>query len=271
MDVASQDLGLVQHSGDLSHLDDSLWPAHLSAQLAAPVIAPTLHGLTGPTLVTTRDRVLVSLVEDGRRAYGTVWEYDEYDLPSTKPAWWWNPLDSVKDEESADRLASFFVEGWQHRSTFDGFFDAVAGDVLSALFLAASVQKTDIRQVSSWLQMVPAFQPVQVLEASGFSRAVERLTGTLDAPERQRDAIFKTAQLMTSALESQALAAWVSPTWPDLDRPKLDADEFVRVGGTVFLVSSGKEAPSWPFVAALTGILRDAGLRSAHTSKEAVS
>ena len=66
-----------------------------------------------------------------------MWVFDPQTIAQEEPAWWWNPLSYVTDEEKAGKLTQHFAVGSRvPGSKPDAYFDPRPGRILLIAFLS---------------------------------------------------------------------------------------------------------------------------------------
>ncbi|MFE0462646.1 type IV secretory system conjugative DNA transfer family protein [Kitasatospora sp. NPDC058965] len=211
---------------------------------------PAVLDAPGAVLATSNKRDLVDATRTIRERRGPVRVFDPQDLIGEPPAWWWNPLDAAGDLVAARTLAQVFADGVRTANARrDAFFDPAGEELTACMLLAAAVSDSPIIRVRSWLSRPKDDTPLRILREAGEDRAAESLASALYAPEKQRLGIYGTAMTHTACLTGARAAAWVTPGG---GRPRLDLDELLDAGGTLFSVSREGADPAGPLVTALT-------------------
>lgn len=213
---------------------------------------PAIVEAPGAVLVTSNKRDVVDATRDVRQSSGAVWVFDPQGIAGERPtSWWWNPLSYVTDEVKAARMAEHFAAGSRAADAkTDAYFDPAGQDLLGGLLLAAALDQRPITQVYSWLTRSTEDEPVQILQEHGFPLTADQVAGVIQAPDKQRQGVYGTAQQMAACLTNREVASWVTPEGGG--RREFHPHEFVRMGGTLYSLSKEGKGTAGPLVTALT-------------------
>ena len=220
--------------------------------LAAPrtgktssVVIPWLHGWPGPALVTSiRSDVLLSTAVP-RRARGPV----AVMAPTGMIAWpdrlAWDLTCGCASFDKARTRADVMVTVGKSAETSDstdgGYFAMSATNLLAGWLHAAALSGGGARDVVKWAFDERLDAPVRILASE--SRAADGTAAMLDALYRL-PADTTRASLWTTA--QTAVAPLIAPAARDTFMPEpgdaADLPEFLRAGGTVYLMADERRA-----------------------------
>jgi type IV secretion system protein VirD4 len=195
------------------------------------VVGPTQSfkttGLAVPALLEWRGPVLAAsvkgdLVRDTvawRRRQGKAWIYDP--TASTYPdTAHWSPLAAVVTWSSARRVADGLVEAGRTTpgALSDGdFWYATAAKLLAPLLLAAACSGRTMADVVRWIDEQESDEVVDALETDGQWQALQALRATWGRDERQRSAVYTTAETVIEVFADPVVAASSLPGVDDID------------------------------------------------------
>ena len=213
---------------------------------------PAILEAPGPVVVTSNKRDVVDGTRLPRQDAGDVWVFDPQKIVKEPPAWWWDPLSYVVDVETAAQLAAVFAAySRQPGAKTDGYFDPEGEALLAWMLLAAAEAKEPITTVYRWLSKID-LDPIDILQAAGHTLPAEHVQGVINYPDKQRAGIFGTARKSVGCLVNPAITRWVTPDPDNPERPQFKPEEFVRRGGTLYLLSREGRGTAGPLVTALT-------------------
>jgi type IV secretion system protein VirD4 len=183
------------------------------------IAVPTVLAAPGLVVATSNKADLWALTAGMRANAGPVWTFDPQRIAHVEQTWWWDPLRSIRDADSderveaAARLAGHFVGtiGGERR---DPFFHAAGEQVLTATLLAAAISDATMREVLAWLQ--PGQRgAIAALDKAGAHAEAADLEATLSGADVTTKGIYQTARTATKALTSERLMRWITPpdTW----------------------------------------------------------
>ena len=186
------------------------------------VVGPTQsHKTTGlaiPALLEWRGPVLAASVKGDllahtvawRRRHGTVWVYDPTatTVPDTAR---WSPLSAVTSWAAARRVADELVQATRSSATAplaDGdFWYATAAKLLAPLLLAAAGSGRTMADVMRWVEEHETDEVARALDAAGQAEALRALWATAGRDDRQRSAVYTTAETVVEVFADPAVAA----------------------------------------------------------------
>ncbi|MDA8301715.1 MAG: type IV secretory system conjugative DNA transfer family protein [Actinomycetota bacterium] len=156
---------------------------------------PAILGWDGPVLAASVKTDLVRDTLAWRRRCGTVWCFDPAGttgLPRSR----WSPLDTAGTWPGARRLAADLTDVTRADSTTaDGeFWYATAAKLLAPLLFAAAVSRRSMHDVVRWVDEQETEEVLDVLHAAGVHEAIQAARATWLRDERQRSAIYTTAE-----------------------------------------------------------------------------
>jgi type IV secretory pathway TraG/TraD family ATPase VirD4 len=233
------------------------------------LVVPAILAAPGALVTTSNKPDVVHATRDLRRGVGTTWVFDPQQVAGEEPTWWWDPLSSVVDDQSAAKLAGHFAAGSREPDDRgDAFFDAAGKDLLTGLLLAAALDRRPITDVLRWLTDPDEREMVAVLRRGGYPLVADDVESASRTSPRQRDGVYATARKMAACVRSSRVDRWVTPTGGDAaadPRPRLDPDAFVRGTDTLYSLSMEGEGTAAPLVTALTVAIVEAAERLART------
>ena len=220
--------------------------------LAAPrtgktssVVIPWLHGWPGPALVTSiRSDVLLSTVVP-RRARGPAAVMAPTGMISWPDRLSWDLACGCASFDKARTRADVMVTVGKSAETSDstdgGYFAMSATNLLAGWLHAAALSGGGARDVVKWAFDERLDAPVRILASE--SRAADGTAAMLDALYRL-PADTTRASLWTTA--QTAVAPLLAPAARDTFMPEpgdtADLPEFLRAGGTVYLMADERRA-----------------------------
>ncbi len=156
---------------------------------------PAILGWEGPVLAASVKTDLVRDTLAWRRRCGTVWCFDPAGttgLPRSR----WSPLDTAGTWPAARRLAADLTDVTRADSTTaDGeFWYATAAKLLAPLLFAAAVSRRSMHDVVRWVDEQETEEVLDALHAAGVHEAIQAVRATWLRDERQRSAIYTTAE-----------------------------------------------------------------------------
>lgn len=220
--------------------------------LAAPrtgksssVVIPWLHRWPGPALVTSiRPDVLLATAKP-RRETGPVAVMAPTGMISWPDRLSWCPASGCESFDKARARADVMVtvgkSAESSDSTDGGYFAMSATNLLAGWLHAAALSGGGARDVVRWAFDERLDEPVRIL--AGDSRAADGTSAVLDALYRL-PADTTRASLWTTA--QTAVAPLLAPAARDTFMPgpgqAADLGEFLRAGGTVYLMADERRA-----------------------------
>ncbi|MEQ0560713.1 type IV secretory system conjugative DNA transfer family protein [Amycolatopsis sp. NEAU-NG30] len=228
------------------------WMAPRSGKTTARAI-PRLLGAPGAVVGTANRPDLYRGTWRYRAGLGRVWRFDPQQITRARQKFWWNPLRLVTDDGSARQLAAQFVQAIRPNGG-DTFWADSAADLLSAMFLAASLSGASMREVWRWLNASTDDRPVQLLDDHGLGPVAESLRNTVFLHQETRDSVYQTARTGASCLRNPRVLKWVTPQ-PGL--PEFSMIDFVRSTDTMYLMSKDTAGAAAPLLAGFMDQLFD--------------
>ena len=227
-------------------------------------VIPAILEAPGAVVTTSNKRDAVDATRGPRSALGPVWVFDPQRLVDEPPSWWWNPLSYVTDEVRAANLADVFAAAYANPDArTDAFFDPKGQKVVTALLLAAAVDRRTIDHAYLWVTDPRDDEPVALLREHGYTLLAASLAAEINAPEKQRGGVYGTAEKILAFLTNRDALAWVTP---GPGRAEFDAHEFVRSAGTLYSLSKEGKGSAGALVAGLTVAVTEAAEEAAKRS-----
>lgn len=199
---------------------------------------PAILSWEGPVLAASVKTDLVRDTLSWRRRCGTVWCFDPAGTTGL-PRSAWSPLATACTWPGARRLAADLAEVTRADTTSsDGeFWYATAAKLLAPLLFAASVSGRSMHDVLRWVDEQETEEVLDVLHAAGAHEAIQAARATWLRDERQRSAIYTTAETVLEPFaEPEASGSPVVGT-PAVGAPSL--------GGPLLGVLPGTRRALW--------------------------
>jgi len=261
-----------------SHEDVELVICGPRSNKTSAKVVPDILSAPGPVVATSNKPDVWVLTAGLRARVGQVWLFDPQRITYQPQSFWWNPLTSVRDVESAARMAGYFMRevgggSGGGRDRADPFFTPAAAKTLRQLMLAAACSGHTLRDVVLWVA-TRAEEPAVYLERAGFATQGASLRSTLELPPETKGGIYEGVSTALACLDSESLLRWITPpaTWdqpPDdpTSVPELTLWNLITRTGdrhpTVYLLSREGEGSGRPVVAAIVGELIDVAVQAA--------
>ena len=185
------------------------------------VVGPTQSGKTSglavPALLEWEGPVVAASVKSDllhhsvgwRRRLGTVWVYDPTGDSGFRSARW-SPLDAADTWPGARRMAGSLADVARASvGTFSDsdFWYAVAAKLIAPLLLAAAVSGRSMADVVAWVDEHEMDEVADVLSAAGQWDALRAARASWGRDERQRSAVYTTAETVLEAFADPAVSA----------------------------------------------------------------
>jgi type IV secretion system protein VirD4 len=201
--------------------------------------APAIREWKGPVVAASVKGDLARLTMDARSEQGEVLLYDPLGTTGLARAAW-SPLAACRNWAASRRVAADLAavarEGAMNMTDGD-FWYSMAAKLLGPLFFAAATNGHLMSDVVAWVDEQNLEYPIGLLSASGASgAAIQALRATLGRDERQRSAIFTTAETVIEAFADPDVAACESPgfAWP-ASTATIDAGRLLDGENTLYL------------------------------------
>jgi type IV secretion system protein VirD4 len=206
--------------------------------------APVIREWKGPVVAASVKGDLARLTMDARSQEGEVLLYDPLGTTGL-PRASWSPLAACVTWAAARRvsadLAAVAREGVMNMTDGD-FWYAMAAKLLAPLFFAAANNCHLMADVVTWVDEQELDYPIRLLStgaaagAAGSAAAIQALRATLGRDERQKSAIFTTAETVIEAFADPDVAACESPdhAWP-VTTSIIDAGRLLDGNDTLYL------------------------------------
>jgi type IV secretion system protein VirD4 len=184
---------------------------------------PALLEWQGPVVAASVKSDLVRDTLGWRRQQGTVWVYDptaSTDLDTDR----WTPLTEAKTWAGARRVADGLIEAGRTSSgslTDGDFWYATAAKLLGPLLLAASCSGRNMSDVVRWIDEQETDEVVDALDTAGEWQALQALRATWGRDERQRSAVYTTAETVVDVFADPIVAASAVSGRRDIDPVRL--------------------------------------------------
>ncbi len=183
------------------------------------VIGPTQSGKTtalavpailawdGPVIAASVKTDLVRDTLDWRARCGTVWCFDPAGSTGL-PRDTWSPVSASRTWSRARRVAADLTEVARgDGTTADGeFWYATAAKLLAPLLFAAASAGRTMRDVVRWVDTQETEEVSDLLHAAGVSEALQAARATWLRDERQRSAVYTTAETVLEPFAEPEMA-----------------------------------------------------------------
>ena len=180
---------------------------------------PALLEWQGPIVAASVKGDLVRDTVAWRRTQGRVWVYDPTASTDLERAHW-SPLTAASTWSDARRIADGLVEAGRTSAgalTDGDFWYATAAKLLGPLLLAAACSGRTMVDVVRWVDEQERAEVVDALDAAGQWQALQALQATWGRDERQRSAVYTTAETVVEVFSDPAVAASAVPGRCDID------------------------------------------------------
>jgi type IV secretion system protein VirD4 len=170
---------------------------------------PIIREWRGPVVAASVKGDLARLTMEGRSEEGEVFLYDPLATTGLGRAAW-SPLGSCRTWPGARRVAADLAAVARESSgamTDGDFWYSMAAKLLAPLLLAAATNGYLMSDVVSWVDEHDLTLPLDLLSAFGATGAVQALHATLGRDDRQRSAVFTTAETVIEAFADPDVAA----------------------------------------------------------------
>ncbi len=169
---------------------------------------PAILEWQGPVVAASVKSDLARHTLTWRRRQGRVWVYDPCASTGLDCASW-SPLQSSRTWEGARRTAASLTEvARSSGSLTDGdFWYATAAKLLAPLLLAAASSGGTMADVVRWVDVQEVEEVFDVLSAAGARHALQAMQAAWGRDERQRSAVFTTAETVVEVFADPAVAA----------------------------------------------------------------
>jgi type IV secretion system protein VirD4 len=174
---------------------------------------PALLEWQGPVVAASVKGDLVHETVAWRRTQGKVWIYDPTTSTGLETASW-SPLAAVTTWSAARRVADDLVEAGRTSPgglTDGDFWYATAAQLLAPLLLAASCSGRTMADVVRWIDAKETDEVADALDTAGEWQALQALRATWGRDERQRSAVYTTAETVVEVFADPAVAASAMP------------------------------------------------------------
>lgn len=183
------------------------------------VIGPTQSGKTtalavpailawdGPVIAASVKTDLVRDTLDWRARCGTVWCFDPAGSTGL-PRDTWSPVSASRTWSRARRVAADLTEvARSDGTTADGeFWYATAAKLLAPLLFAAASAGRTMRDVVRWVDTQETEEVSDLLHAAGVPEALQAARATWLRDERQRSAVYTTAETVLEPFAEPEMA-----------------------------------------------------------------
>ena len=206
------------------------------------VVGPTQSGKTsglavpaileweGPVLAVSVKTDLLRNTINWRRNLGRAWIYDPAEVTGL-PASFWTPLAAAMTWTGARRTASALTDVARSSAgtlTDGDFWYSTAAKLLAPLLHAAALSGRTMADVVRWVDDQETIEVLDALESAGADDAMRAAHATWRRDERQRSAVYTTAETVVDVFADPAVARSADPRacaitagrlWPSLGSP----------------------------------------------------
>ena len=202
---------------------------------------PALLEWRGPVVAASVKGDLVRASQGWRATQGPVWVFDP--TSSTPgPRGRWSPLAVAGTWAGARRTADALVEASRGSSgtlTDGDFWYATAAKLLAPLLFAAATGGRTMADVARWVDEQETEEVLAVLDSAGGAgaeSALRALRATWSRDERQRSAVYTTAETVVEVFADPVVAQSTAPGGEQIDPATL-----LDGGGTLYLCAPAHE------------------------------
>lgn len=179
---------------------------------------PAILEWDGPVLATSVKSDLIATTIGWRRTQGTAWVYDPTGCTRTTGVERarWSPLDQVNDWSSARRTASSLAEVARSSAgtlTDGDFWYATAAKLLAPVLLAARVSGRSMAEVVTWIDEQQVDEVETALQQASEWKALQAARATWARDDRQRSAVYTTAETVVEAFADPWVAESARTKW----------------------------------------------------------
>jgi type IV secretion system protein VirD4 len=170
---------------------------------------PAVLEWEGPVVAASVKADLARHTVQWRRRQGEVWVYDPSAATGLVSSWW-SPLDGAGTWEGARRVAESLTEVARDSAgalSDGGFWYATAAKLLAPLLLGASISGRTMADVLRWLDTQEVDEVAAVLSAGGEERALLAAEASWGRDDRQRSAVYTTAETAVEVFADPTVAA----------------------------------------------------------------
>jgi type IV secretion system protein VirD4 len=223
---------------------------------------PALLEWKGPIVATSVKTDLLRSSLGWRAGRGTVWVFDptaSTGIPTAR----WSPLDSAATWAGARRTADALAEVAQvSAGSFadSAFWYALASKLLAPLMLAASACSGSMTDVVRWLDEQEVDEVEDVLHEAGEWAALRAARASWGRDERQRSAVYTTAETVLEAFADPDAGRWSGGA----PQGRIDASTLLDGDNTLYLCASAHDQRRLrPVFATLVGQVVEAAFTQA--------
>ncbi len=171
---------------------------------------PAILGWEGPVLAASVKTDLVRDTIAWRRRCGDVWCFDPAGTTGL-PRNGWSPLPTATTWSGARRLAADLTEVTRSEGTSaDGeFWYATAAKLLAPLLFAAAAGRRSMHDVVRWVDVQETEEVEDLLRAAGCPEALQAARASWLREDRQRSAIYTTAETVLEPFaDAESTGSW---------------------------------------------------------------
>lgn len=229
-------------------------------------VIPAVLNSPGAVVATSNKRDVVDATRDLRAESGPVWVFDPQGVAGEPQKFYWNMLDYVVDETAAVKLAEL-LQGANRKpgSRGDAFFDSDSKTLAAWFLLAGALGKRPITDLYLWVTSPGDEDPELILRDNGYPLQAAEVSAMANYTDKQRSGVYAGTKQILGFLTNGRAAKWI--TAPDSSAiERFNVDDFVRSGGTMYLLSREGGGTTGPIVTALTLAITEAAERYATES-----
>jgi type IV secretion system protein VirD4 len=182
----------------------------------------------------------------------------------------WSPLGSCSTWAGARRVAADLAAVVRESSgsmTDGDFWYSMAAKLLAPLFLAAATNGYLMSDVVTWVDEQDLTLPLGMLTARGATGAAQALHATMGRDDRQRSAVFTTAETVIEAFADPDVAACEAPGLAA--SAEIDASRLLDASHTLYLCAPAHDQRRLRalFATLVTQVISEAYRRAMETGK----
>jgi len=198
---------------------------------------PAILEWQGPVVAASVKSDLARHTMAWRQGQGQVWVYDPSASTGLGSAWW-SPLDAAVTWEGARRVAASLTEVARSSpgALSDGdFWYATAAKLLAPLLSAAATSGRTMADVVRWVDTQEVDEVFDALSASGERSALQAMRAAWGRDDRQRSAVYTTAETVVDVFSDPVVAASASPALSTLGQGRIDPGRLLDGNDTLYL------------------------------------
>jgi len=204
---------------------------------------PAILEWDGPVVAASVKSDLVRHTLTLRRGKGHVWVFDPTGSTGLSPASW-SPLQASTTWVTARRTAGSLTDVARSSpgALADGdFWYAMAAKLLAPLLLAAAASGATMADVVRWVDTQEVDEVVDALGSAGEPLALQAMRAAWGRDDRQRSAVYTTAETVVEVFADPAVAAGESPASGPTHVDRIDPVGLLDGSHTLYLCAPARD------------------------------